>query len=1450
MPESSIDPGQAGQDVRIEIDPEVRSNIGNGLHNFWVRGRVSTDVRVDEVFVMSGDRILCRTVYGLASDDASPAGSAAREYYFFANLSFAGVEASTPFDIAIAAQMQDGTIEQESFTLCLQSIGAPLASVVAGPARLSVAPQEPLAPFTLSVETATVDSHGRVWATGWALSIAPIVTVQFFSGDKRIGAAQFNQPREDVARVYPRYPNAEKSGFSFVSATGAVEHAVSNVRIQALNVRGFAYEAAIRLQHQPPASQLIPRAAPEASRPPAPYAADHDPRRAIEVRCDELKLTRGGHFMVAGWALCRVGVSRVEIRVDGKLLGEAELGLPRPDVAKHHSGIAMARFSGFRFAQEIGAPAATEPELELTVYNGLDDKLSEVRTLYPARSATPAQESAAQSGPQELQEFRLEVDMPRLENDAVKHPVSGMLTIQGWSLAQFEVKDIQVFVDGVRKGEAHYGLSRKDVAAAFPNIDRALRSGYVFLCSLRGLETGIHVVKVCATSISNETAVRQFSIYVEHDASAQTYSQLREIIHPSKASNYRQFVENTDQSPRFVVVLRPSNRTGIEEIKETINSLRRQIYENWRLVVIAGGAKAKSIVQRLMEGMDKGFSDRVDVVNITGTKGHDAMPRTPREGRLKEEKPTFYSFLYPGDRLSCEALSEVALLSLRCPEADMIYADESRLSPVTGERDAFFKPDWSPDLLLSTNYIGRPWFVTDSVLRRSGFSLYLLNQNGEYNCVLNCTEHASNIRHIAKVLCHRGSADLDEAEVERRALLGATRRRGLTAEVVPGCVRGTWRVRRAVESNEMVSIIIPTCAAHGFVKTCIESLREKTSYRNFEIISVDNIPEDQPKWKAWLRQASDQVVEVPESFNWSRFNNIAASHARGKFTLFLNDDIEIIQPQWLEAMLEHAQRAGVGVVGAQLVYPDRKVQHAGMFLSTPGIARHAFRMLAEDDPGYFGLALTQRNVIAVTGACMLIARESFAKLGGFDEAHAVINNDLDYCLRAHAAGQLIIVTPYAKLIHHEVGSRDKLNEVYESTRFLSKWRTIFAQGDPYFNPRLSIHFDDYRPDDEPVEEIYCGHSTDRVGDIRSILVMKLDHIGDFITAIPAIRSLKSLFAGATLHVLASRAARPLVELGTGIDGFIEFEFFHSRSELGDRELSPGDFRELSQRLEPYNFDLAVDLRMHPDTRKVLEYVPARIRAGYDQGGQFPFLDIALEWERDAPLQRKRMHVSDGFMNLVAAIGTAINPVPDRGALVCADRGDILARLPAHARRLFDKPVAAIHPGVGNPGRQWPVEHFASLADLLVEKSGVNIVIIGSPDERSLAETLLNLVINKESISSLVGETSLKDLPQLLKACALYVGNNSGPKHIAAGLGIPTIGIHSGVVDATEWGPLGPRAFALQRSMLCKPCYLVRAEDCPRSMACVKQLEPAIVYQYADGLLTLNQHGRRAARGRL
>ena len=596
---------------------------------------------------------------------------------------------------------------------------------------------------------------------------------------------------------------------------------------------------------------------------------------------------------------------------------------------------------------------------------------------------------------------------------------------------------------------------------------------------------------------------------------------------------------------------------------------------------------------------------------------------------------------------------------------------------------------------------------------------------------------------------------------------------------------------------------------------------------------MDNTPASETETRAWLRGAADVVVDMPGQFNWSRFNNFGARAASGEYLLFLNDDIETDQPDWLDALLEHAQRPEVGVVGARLLYPDGTVQHAGQYLSDSH-ARHAFRFAAAASPGPFGMAGVSREVISVTGACQMVRASVFAQLGGFEEAHSVVNNDLDFCLRSWQAGLRVVYTPHATLTHHELASRAALEDTYDEQRFAGAWRSRFLAGDPFRSPRQGLGADHYSPDPEPSVLLHAGRRGPAADTVRRILAVKLDHIGDFLTALPALRSLKRRFPAAQIDLLAPAASAELARSEPSVSEIIVFDFFHARSGLGQKGVGEAEFAALAERLAPAGYDIAVDLRMQPETRAVLEYTGAAFLAGYDHDNRFPFLNVALEWEGDHRLVFKRAHVSERLMQLVSAVEDACRSeamAPDASRLAPRDV-PALAALP---EAFLARPIVCVHPGVGNVVRQWPASNYAALIDLLAG-AGLHVVLIGAPEEATIAEDVLRRVASQGAVESLVGRVKLAQLPEVMRACALFVGNNSGPQHLAAALGLPAIGIHSGVVDATEWAPLGSQAVAIRRRMICGPCYLEFASDCPRNLACLTGLRPRDVFAACKTML--------------
>jgi ADP-heptose:LPS heptosyltransferase len=306
-------------------------------------------------------------------------------------------------------------------------------------------------------------------------------------------------------------------------------------------------------------------------------------------------------------------------------------------------------------------------------------------------------------------------------------------------------------------------------------------------------------------------------------------------------------------------------------------------------------------------------------------------------------------------------------------------------------------------------------------------------------------------------------------------------------------------------------------------------------------------------------------------------------------------------------------------------------------------------------------------------------------------------------------------------------------------------------------------------------------------------------------------------------------------LEPAVEKIFEFDFFHARSALGELEHSEAEWLELRDRLADERFDLAVDLRKHPETRPVLQYTGARYLAGFDHRSQFTWLDVALDWGGDQAFARKRNHTGEDLINLVDAIVAAADE--DRTIIAAPPPPAELARL--WPKGISRGPLVCVHPTAGNEMKQWPVEYFAVLIDQLIENESARIMLIGAPGEEEIADWLISRSRHPEAVSSLVGKLPLGELPAVLRAVSLFVGNDSGPKHIAAGLGVPTVGIHSGTVDVREWGPIGPHAVAVAREVVCSPCYLSRVEDCRRGLACLRQLGPDKVYEACKRLLLLS-----------
>ena len=873
----------------------------------------------------------------------------------------------------------------------------------------------------------------------------------------------------------------------------------------------------------------------------------------------------------------------------------------------------------------------------------------------------------------------------------------------------------------------------------------------------------------------------------------------------------------------------------LEMFISTLQSLQRQTYSDWELYIACNQELYKQIGTRL-----NGTADSESRVKILVDHFQDKAEAWNRLLALASGE--LVGPLDQGDRLEPHALFEVIYRFNRERNVDLVYSDEDVIQ-IDGRREQpFFKPSWSPDLLVSMNYVGRLWVCRKSLVEQAGGLHKEDGEASEYGLLLRLTEKAVNIASVKTVLysrsrvnCHDGSPLTLKAE---NVLQETLARRGVEGKVTAGPIKGTYRVKRAIQVQPLVSVVIPIKGDMKYLRPCLESITKKSSYHNYEIIVVDNSNSRSNRIKKYFQSLPIKVVRCPRPLNWSQVNNSAASEASGDYILFVNDDIEVIAPDWIESLLEHAQRKEVGVVGAKLLYPDGTIQDAGMFLVDQGNgARHAFRGLPVNNPGYFGLASVQRNCSAVTSACMMIRRQVFEELGGFNEELSTESNDVDLCLRAMQKGYLVLYTPYALLC--EMGTRKRVSgkALDDNEMFLQLWRDLLEQGDHYYNPNLSLYYDEFEIDDQPLETINAASSLPDKDEMKKILVVKLDHLGDVVLSLPAIRRLRQLFPKAHITVLVGSWAKLLVERESSVDMVLTYDgFFSAESAKPPTALTEKEKTKITEWLAGYRFDLAIDLRLAPETREFLKLSHASYTIGYANRGEFPWLTIALPHDPERRESHPRRHISAETLELVDAVAA-------ESRLDTCLNWDFSVELQQSVDRLMKSVIPSnngliigIHPGVGQPIRRWPLEYFARLADLICERLNASVLIFGAESEKTLAETILGNMRNKNKAFSLAEKLPLDAFLVALKKCDLFIGNNSGPGHMAASLGIPTLGIYGGGVDAKQWGPVGPNAVAVQLDVSCMPCYLGSPADCPHGVICLKGLHPEKVWEVALRLL--------------
>ncbi len=581
--------------------------------------------------------------------------------------------------------------------------------------------------------------------------------------------------------------------------------------------------------------------------------------------------------------------------------------------------------------------------------------------------------------------------------------------------------------------------------------------------------------------------IKKGILYLRHYGPKEFWVKLTERFQADDV-DYEQWYENHKALPEelekqknekwkrkpLISIVVPVYNTPQVFLRQMIESVQNQSYSEWELCIGNASPENKEMKKILEEYKNDARIKEVEIPENKGISQNTNRAMEIASGEL-------IGLLDHDDLLAPNALYEIAKAVNEHLDAEVIYTDEDKVTTDLKEHfQPHLKPDFNLDLLRSNNYICHFFVASRDLIKRVGGFRPEFNGAQDYDLILRCTEQAKQIVHIPKILYHwrvHKASTADNPASKMYAFDAG--KRAIEEHLIRCRTKGTvqhtkdlgfYRVKYEICGEPLVSIIIPNKDQSEALKKCLDSIREKTSYWNYEIIIVENNSEE-PETFAFYKKIAGEKIKIVTwegEFNYSAINNFGVRHARGDYLLLLNNDVEIINGDWLTEMLSHCQRKEVGIVGAKLYYPDNTIQHAGIIIGIGGVAGSVFVGLPRAFSGYLHKASIQLDLSAVTAACMLVKRSVFEQVGGLEEKLKVAFNDVDFCLRVREKGYLVVYDPYAELYHYESKTRgaedtkEKIRRFQTEIEYMrSHWIGLLKKGDPYYNCNLSLTKWDY-----------------------------------------------------------------------------------------------------------------------------------------------------------------------------------------------------------------------------------------------------------------------------------------------------------------------------------------------------------------------------------------------------
>lgn len=1055
-----------------------------------------------------------------------------------------------------------------------------------------------------------------------------------------------------------------------------------------------------------------------------------------------------------------------------------------------------------------------------------DGTVDLARALWQEWRSAPAAPTAASADV-----FMIECRQPSLSEDRPR-VLSGKVFVKGWSASTHGFASIGLYINGRFISAARQSSREREFETLHPFLQPDQKTGFHFVLDTHALPNGLARLEIRVADRIGRIASTGAPFFVHNTATAyETWlAERHQACFTSSVHTGSQ-----DGAVPVHLLLDVEGSPTRQRIVDTLTSLADQFGVAWRLLVPCPNKEIADVVRSLCP---EGTADRlVPVIS-------KALSRAELLAEMLKEVPdgALVGVVMPGDRFDPFALHRLAQSLEANPGAVLCYGDHDRRA-VDGRRlDPFLKPAWSPILLQSRNYPGRVWLAPVEAIRRCGGFDTGTKGAAAYDLLLRLTGGGAQVLHVDEVLA--SLADYREALPEEEKVAARFRRQE-GALPAPGAAGA-------------VSVLIYTETSGDSFAARAASLATLLQGMDADVMVAVHRPVG--------------AVGIPLPARWSLLEPhactglgaavaAAAGLAAGERLLVLTDPVLSADlPHLARTLSAHAARPGVGMVGPRIVDSAGRILAAGLAVWPE---QERLRPLFAGAPAApadragdaWRLADAVREVTALPAVCCMLKISALRGLPVEDPAGNPVDDPaggglppnwaiagLAFRLAEHGHATLVAGDCDVTLPAPPDGDRLFADLQTPPAAFSTRWGTALCSGDRWHSPLLVPAADGEQPNDAAPVVRHTGAPAVDARKIREILVLRLDHLGDTVISMPSVLRLKALFPEARITMMVGSWARGLVEGFDAVDRVITYDYYAAKTEQGFRALDLHEARRVTTWLREYRFDMAVDLQGTDPSRKFLQLSGAPVTAGFNPD-LFSWLTVGVRISSALETRRgQRFHHQFIVESLIDAIERAIRPVePARLRLPPA----VTQQAAGHFVGL-EGPRMVFHLGAGTRNKMWSIRRYALLAHRLRQELGAQVVVIGSANEKPLAEEFFAALPKADGIRDFVGALKLEESLALMGECDVFVGNDSGPKHMAAMMGLATVTPHPGSGTAQEWGAAGARSVALQSLIPCAPCGIDAPEECGHGLACLQAISVDALFDQVRALLPATLPSREAS----